>query len=170
MPVVIDGYNLLHAARSVEELCQLGRRQLCQMVAAWSQRVGEPVLLVFDGAEPSDALASQLHAEGIDVLYSGTGRSADEVVGEQVRVSSAPRRLLVVSTDRVIRQAARRRRCRHATSAEFVELMMRVLSQPGRPSSEPIEKRQGTPPDEVDEWLRRFGFDPQEESGHDSRL
>jgi len=167
MPVVIDGYNLLHAARGVEGCSQLGRRQLCEMVASWSQRVGEPVLLVFDGVAPSDALAGQLHAEGVDVLYSGAGRSADEVIGEQIRASSSPRRLIVVSTDRAIRQAARRRRCRHATSAEFLELMVRVLSRPPRVPSEPPEKRKGTPPDEVDDWLRRFGFDPEEESGHE---
>ena len=167
MPVVIDGYNLLHAARGMEGGSQLGRRQLCEMVAAWSRNTGEPVVLVFDGAAPSDALASQLHAEGVDVVYSGVGRSADEVINEQVRASSAPRRLMVVSTDRDIRQAARRRRCRYATSSEFLELMVRVLSRPPRVPSEPPEKRKGTPPDEVDDWLRRFGFDPEEESGHE---
>jgi predicted RNA-binding protein with PIN domain len=170
MPVVIDGYNLLHAARGVEGGSQLGRRQLCEMAAAWSQKVGEAVLLVFDGATPSDALASQLHAEGVDVLYSGAVRSADEVIGEQIRASSAPRRLMVVSTDRAIRQAARRRRCRSATSAEFLELMVRVLSRPPRLPAEPPEKRKGTPPDEVDDWLRRFGFDPEEDAGQDPRF
>lgn len=170
MPVVIDGYNLLHAARGVEGGSQLGRRQLCEMVAAWSHKTGESALLVFDGAQPSEALASQLHAEGVDVVYSGAGRSADEVIGEQIRASSSPRRLIVISTDREIRQAARRRRCRHATSADFLELMARVLSKPHRPQVEPPEKRKGTPPEEVDDWLRRFGFDPEEDAGQDSRF
>ena len=170
MPVVIDGYNLLHTARGVEGCSHLGRRQLCEMVAGWSHRTGEPALLVFDGAQPSEALASQLHAEGVDVVYSGADRSADEVIGEQIRVSSAPRRLIVISTDRAIRQAARRRRCPHATSAEFLELMARVLSRPQRPQVEPPEKRKGTPPEEVDDWLRQFGFDPEEDPGQDPRF
>ena len=169
MPVVIDGYNLLHAARGLEGGSQLGRRQLCEMVATWSRRAGEPALLVFDGAQPSDALASQLHAEGVDVVYSGAERTADEVIAEQIRASSAPRRLIVISTDRAIRQEARRRRCRHATSADFLELMARVLSRPQRPQVEPPEKRKGTPPEEVDDWLRRFGFDPEEDAAQDPR-
>jgi predicted RNA-binding protein with PIN domain len=170
MPVVIDGYNLLHAARGVEGCSQLGRGQLCEMVAAWSRRTGESALLVFDGAQPSEALASQLHGEGVDVLYSGAGQSADQVIDEHIRASSAPRRLTVVSTDRAIRRAARRRRCRHATSADFLELMVRVLSKPRRPQVEPPEKRTGTPPEEVDDWLRRFGFDPEEDSDRDARF
>lgn len=159
MPVIIDGYNLLHAARRCDEDGDLGRGQLCQLLGRWGRVARQEVLVVFDGAAPPEPLGRQLHGVGIEVIYSGPGRSADDLVVERIDASSAPRRLMVVSSDRQVRRAARRRRCGQVGSADFFEQVLRVLARGRRSEPEPPEKRAGPAPEEVDEWLRRFGYD-----------
>lgn len=160
MPVIIDGYNLLHAARGYDEDGDLGRGQLCQLLGRWGRAAQQEVLVVFDGSAPPEPLGRQLHGVGIEVIYSGPGRSADDLVVERIDASSAPRRLVVVSSDRQVRRGARRRRCPQVHSADFFEQVLRVLASGRRSESEPAEKRTGPAPEDVDEWLGRFGYDP----------
>ncbi|MFW6032614.1 MAG: hypothetical protein ACOCTI_04490, partial [Phycisphaeraceae bacterium] len=76
---------------------------------------------------------------------------------------SAPRRLIVVSSDHAVRRAARRRRATSWTSEQFLhELSIRLSTPPPEPAP-PVKRRPGDmPPEEVDRWLERFGFNPGE--------
>ena len=66
----------------------------------------------------------------------------------------------MVSTDRQIRQAARRRRCKIVRSEDFAKLLIRLSEAPPKgPPAEPPEKRRGLPPGEADKWLKEFGLD-----------
>jgi predicted RNA-binding protein with PIN domain len=163
MPVLVDGYNLLHATREYEEAADWGRQQLCRLLIEWAQRKREEVVVVFDGVAPRGALGEQLHGKGIGVIYSGAGRSADALIAQMIEASSAPRRLLVVSSDRQVQRAARRRRCRHVGSPVFFTGVVRALSTRRASAAEPAEKREGTAPQDVDRWLRQFGYDGKDE-------
>ncbi len=104
-------------------------------------------------------MARQIELTGITVDYS-RGRPADEVIIEHIRANSAPRRLTVVSTDREIRQAARRRRCKSVTSQDFAVLLEKLTEAPTqRRPSEPPEKTHGLSGKHVDEWMKEFGFE-----------
>jgi predicted RNA-binding protein with PIN domain len=164
MPVLVDGYNLLHATRQYEEVADWGRQQLCRLLIEWAQRKREEVVLVFDGVAPSGALAEQLHGKGIGVIYSGGSRSADALIAEMIEASTAPRRLLVVSSDRQVQRAARRRRCRRVGSPVFLAGVVKALSGRRASAAEPAEKREGTAPQDVDRWLRQFGYDAEDEA------
>ena len=163
MPVVVDGYNLLHATREYEEAADWGRQQLCRLLIEWARRKREEVVVVFDGAAPRGALAEQLHGKGIGVIYSGAGRSADALIAQMIEASSAPRRLVVVSSDRQVRRAARRRQCRLVASPVFFVGVVKALSGRRAQAAEPAEKRDGTAPQDVDRWLRQFGYDVKDE-------
>ena len=163
MPVLVDGNNLLHAARSAEEAGPLlGRSMLCDRLAEWAGRRGERVHVVFDGPAPEPALAKQIGNPGIAVSYGGR-LTADALLVEILETDSAARRLVVVSTDREIAQAARRRRARPIRSDEFWALVRQDLARPVRRSLEPSEKLHGLDPAATDQWLRDFGFDRQDE-------
>lgn len=99
----------------------------------------------------------------VELIYSGRGRSADQVIQEMVEADSAPRRLLVVSSDREIQKAARRRRAKVLASAELI----RVLASPPPPMTESKPgSRVGNATlsaAEVKRWLEQFGFDPKVE-------
>ena len=167
MPVLIDGYNLLHVARRLDEEGDFGRQQLCHMLGRWAGLTRQQVMVVFDGTQPSEGLGEQLHGRGVDVSYSGGGRTADQEIIERIAASTAPRRLTVVSSDRVIRRAAKRRRCVSVDSASFLETVLRRLVQAPRPRPEPPEKRAGLQPGETDEWLRLFRYDQDDEGSDD---
>ena len=164
MPVIVDGNNLLYAARAAQDGGPLmGRSLLCDALGKWSRRRGERVHVVFDGPAPSDGLASQIADAAIQVSYSG-GVSADAVVIEMLATDSAARRLLVVSSDRELAQAASRRRARSVRSEEFWALLRQDLARSLPRRIEPAEKVHGLGPEAAEEWLREFGLDEADSS------
>lgn len=159
MPVVIDGNNLLYAARAAGTSSLLiGRSMLCDTIGRWSKRTGERVHIVFDGPAPDAALATQIGNPAVEVSYSGPGRTADTVITYLIDADSAARRLLVVSTDRAIIRAAKRRRARATRSEDFWSNLTRDLARPVPVESEPKEKGDGLSPEATEEWLGLFGL------------
>ena len=158
MPVIVDGNNLLHFARQAEqEGPLLGRSLLCHKLGQWAQRRKERVHVVFDGPAPNRELAAQISGPIIQVSYSGS-RTADAVLKSILENDSAARRLLVVSSDREIARAAKRRRAQVMRSDEFWALVRLDLARPMPERVEPPEKWAGLEPAATDHWLREFGF------------
>jgi len=156
MLYLIDGNNLMHAMSDVG--VDVGRYGLCKLLAAL-QASGHRVHVVFDGPlRPANA-AGDIEGMGIEVSYA-TSRSADDVIADCIAASSAPRSLTVVSSDRQVRSAGRRRRCKTVTSQEFSRLVLKV-NAPSRPTapSEPPEKRDGLTGGQTRQWLKEFGYD-----------
>jgi hypothetical protein len=159
VPVVIDGNNLLYAARAAEDSGPLvGRSMLCSAVGEWASRRGERVRVVFDGPSPGKERAKQIADSRLQVTYSG-GVSADAALIGILNTDSAARRLLVVSSDREIVRAAKRRRARPIRSDEFWALVKQDLSRPPSKSPEPVEKKQGLDAERTEEWVREFGLE-----------
>ncbi len=158
MPVIVDGQNLLHAARRTEGRQQLSRAGLCNLLAEWAEKHAEQLGIVFDGSPPRRRSLRQPSGR-VHVAFSGPGRTADEVLIQHIDESSAPRRLLVVSSDRQIQKAAKRRRCRRAGSDAFCRMVLRQLAEPIKRPSEPAEKHEGLSPDQARDWLKEFGID-----------
>jgi predicted RNA-binding protein with PIN domain len=176
VPVVIDGNNLLHAAREAEATGLLpGRSMLCDAIGRWALRRRERVHVVFDGPAPAAALATQIAHPAIAVSYSGGGRTADAVLTDMIDNDSAARRLLVVSSDRAIIRAARRRRARPIRSDEFWRSLKRDLARPVSDGAEPEEKEAGLSPEATMQWLDEFGLNgplqrgPEDSPGSDAR-
>lgn len=160
MPVVIDGNNLLYAARAAGTSSLLvGRSMLCDTIGRWSKRTGQHVHVVFDGPAPDAALASQIGNPAIEVTYSGPGRTADAVIAYLIESNSAARRLLVVSSDREIARAAKRREARPIRSEDFWRELTRDATRRAPDEGEPEEKGAGLSPEATDEWLDWFGLD-----------
>jgi len=159
VPVLIDGHNLLHAARAAGDPDRpVGKLMLMQALGQWAERTGERIQIVFDGPAPSPGLAQQLSHAGVAMSFSGGGVSADTVILDILQSDSAARKLLVVSSDRAIVSAARRRRARPMGSDVFWAKLQRDLARPPRSELEPEEKRRGLEPDATDAWLREFGL------------
>lgn len=160
MPVLIDGNNLLYAARAEDGVePRTGRYLLCQALGQWAQRTGEKVHVIFDGPSPPPDLARQIGHDAIRVSYSGAGNDADTAVIRELESDSAARRLIVVSSDRQIVRVARRRRARPEKSEEFWHRVCRELARQVPAPAEPVEKRDGLAPQQSSEWLAEFGLD-----------
>jgi len=159
MPVLIDGNNLLFAARDADPERPPSRSTLCLRLAEWARRTGEKITVVFDGPAPGGGLARQIGSGPVAVCYSGPGRSADELLAHILESDSAARRLLVVSSDREVGRAARRRRARTVRSDAFWRLLLRQLSRRAPAAREPEAKRRGLDSGQVERWLREMGLE-----------
>ena len=155
MPVLIDGNNLLYAALEDDPERPPSRSVLCLRLSQWARRTGERVTVVFDGPVPPAGLREQTEHHPLNVIYSGTA-SADEVVTDIVNNDSAARRLIVVSSDREIAQAARHRKARAVRSDVFWAALRRELARPAPESQEPAEKATGLTGSQVQQWLREL--------------
>ena len=151
MPYLIDGNNLLFALK--EAGCDAGRSGLCALLGKLART--DRVKVVFDGP-PLPPSAGERAPAGVEVKCSGR-QTADKLIIAEIDANTAPRRLTVVSTDREIRKAARRRRCGVALSEDFAKDLLRAPKERPEPV-EPREKWSGLTGQEQAKWLREFGI------------
>lgn len=157
MPLIVDCYNVLHTTMP-PMLAGLDEAGLCRALARTPWASG-PITVVADGrVKPLGVVESPVDA--VDLVYAGSHRSADDLIIDLIDADSAPRRLTVVSSDRQIRAAARRRRAKDMTSDTFIDKLCGHLRRhkagpppPGRPRVEPL------PPEIVDRWKKHFGIE-----------
>jgi hypothetical protein len=155
MPLIVDANNLLHTTMP-QPLAGLDESRLCALLARgpWA---GDRVTVVCDGVGgPLDMRASP--SDRVELRFAGPNRTADDVIIAMIDADTAPRRLVVVSNDREIRRAARRRRARAWSCEMLIGELARTgaggdRSSAGLPADEPLDSGQ------VDHWLEQFGLD-----------
>jgi len=161
--LLIDGYNLLHAAGLARRTYGPGefertRRRLLKLLAVQLFRgERERTTVVFDARERLLGPTPPTTIDGIRVLFADG--DADSEIERLIQRNSAPRRLHVVSSDHRLQRAARRRRAKFFDSEAFLSrIAARPTPEERRQLAEPAEKREGlSAPAEVDAWLRAFG-------------
>ncbi|MBN1437383.1 MAG: NYN domain-containing protein [Sedimentisphaerales bacterium] len=169
MPYLFDGYNLYHAALKLPDFSSIVPRKLCALIAQDMQRLRQAAVVVFDGTEPRGQF-TPIEPDGfVKLIYSGPHREADDLLEQLIQRNTAPRRLIIVSSDRRIQKAARRRRAKAIRAHEYLEEMIRRASTPPRPK-DPPEKRLGVPPGQLGQWLDLFNIDPDEPPDELSRI
>ena len=91
-------------------------------------------------------------------VFPKHGKSADDIIIELVELSSAPRKLLVVTSDRRVAALARRGRARVIDSDRFLEQLAADAHRAStRPRSGPKETKVGD--QNAQAWLDQFGVD-----------
>ena len=158
MPYLVDGHNLLWAIHHHDEhFAPVDDRALCRLLARYGRSMHDRVELIYDGVGPPDKGAFYGH-RNLQVSFAGEGSDADTLIEHRVQTCTQPKRLVVVSTDRRVRTAARRAK---ATSVPSVEFWMRVLERLNRKRAapEPSGKRHGVSKQETRQWLKTFGLD-----------
>jgi|GEM_PF-293852 len=168
MPWLFDGYNLLHAFRKVsDEFSDLKAIPMCSYVAEDMRRMKDSATIVFDGFKLVEHKKYDQPAGPIVILYSGSNREADDLIEDQIAESFSPKRLVVVSSDNRLRQAARRRRCTSIKVNDYIHDMVSRLSKPEQKEREPGVKFSGLSKGEGKAWMKMFGLD--EESHQDGQ-
>jgi predicted RNA-binding protein with PIN domain len=158
MPVIIDGYNLLHSVQNIgEQSGAVSDVQLCRIVAEYLGLVGEQGVVVFDGIGPPEKSGFD-NIRNLEVVFSGQRSDADTVIENKIKASTAPKRLRIVSSDRRLRDAARARKATVTKSAEFWYDVQKRLSRK-KSKKEPSAKRRGISGNETSQWLKLFGLE-----------
>lgn len=176
--LLIDTSNVLHVTGVLpSHLAGLDVPGLARLISA-SRYGRRRAVLVCDGVGPvsaaggagaaGDAAAGMLattntapsgkEIAGLDVVYAGASQEADDVIELLIARDSAPRRLLVVSTDRRLVRAANRRRAQSITSEAFLRHLAvdsekpKAKPLPGYATQVPLNEYA------VGYWMSLFGY------------
>lgn len=154
--IIVDAFNVLHVTGVLDrDHAGPDIEDLAGLIAA-SRWAGVPTTLACDG--PGSGAAKFRPPAGVSVVFAGAGRDADSLIEEMIGGDSAPRSLRVVSSDRRLQRAARKRRAGWISSEDF----LRGLNHDAQRSGTRIGASAPGPavplPDEaVARWLERFG-------------
>lgn len=149
MPLLIDTYNVLHVVGVLPpDLAGLDPLSLATLIAS-SRYADDSPRLICDGT-PRPGIPTSVGPVAIE--YAGGGIKADDLIATLVDASTAPRRLIVVSTDREVRAHAARRKCKVLTSEAFLAHLAADATSITKPSHE------GIPHQDVATWIDQFNL------------
>ena len=164
--LLIDGYNLLHAAGLARvryapgDLERARHRLLAMICEKLSPAEQMRCTVVFDSGEHApDAARERKHHE-VRVLFAPPGFEADDLIEELIAQHPAAKQLIVVSGDHRLHKAASRRGARPVDSDRFWDRLQR------RPDARTSLVPEATPPPPTEPgsisaataaWLREFG-------------
>jgi predicted RNA-binding protein with PIN domain len=164
--LIIDGYNLLHAAglarvRYAPGDLERARQRLLGMI---SEKLSPQELMrctvVFDSKQsPAAVVSREAQHHEMRVLFAPSGYEADDLIEQLIQQHSAPRQLLVISGDHRLHKAARRRGAQPIDSDPFWERLRNrqdqratLIPEPGSPPPRSLPPSAATA-----FWLREFG-------------
>lgn len=158
--LLIDGYNLLHAAglartsyrpdelrRQREKLLRLVARHLSPAELA-------RVTVIFDARDPTIDRPHRIRIAGMSVVFARPEGDADLVISRWLDQHPAPRHVTLVSGDRVLQRAARSVGAQWQESADF---WTDLADRARRRAPQAPEKPEGLSAAEAGEWIRWFG-------------
>ena len=144
--------------------------------------------VVFDAANPPRDRPHQFRISGIDVRFAVGYPEADDLLEELIASHSAPKQLAVVSSDHRVQAAARRRNCAVFDAQPWLDDLLegrvrlaarargggrgrgagqgggeqggdeRRGGKQGPSDSDATDRRGDLDGEQVDRWLREFGF------------
>ncbi len=149
--LIIDGYNLLGLRGGLRGDVEAKREQLIRDLAGYRQRKGHPVTVVFDGWRAGHPVEHAEWREGLEVVYSRQGETADTVVKRLAERYGSD--CAVVSSDHEIVNFARVHGSTVLTSGEFETRLQMSGARPaarkrGGEDGEPVRrdpKKKGNP-------------------------
>jgi predicted RNA-binding protein with PIN domain len=157
MRIIVDGYNFIGRDKGLRGDLEKKRRLLIEQLSAYRRIKGFPVTVVFDGG---DFGGEREQTGGIEVIYSGRGVTADEVIcrmAEELREGCT-----VASSDREVQRRVRSSGGISIYSGEFEKRLQAAL-HPAAPSEKELMEKARL--DETEEPLR-----PAEKKGNPRKL
>ncbi|MBX3317178.1 MAG: NYN domain-containing protein [Phycisphaeraceae bacterium] len=165
--LLIDTYNVLWLSAALDprapELTPVGLLR----AIAHSRYRRHPVRMVCDGHPATgEGIPANSYGETVftvrlgpaEVIYSGRSGSADDVIERIIDAHTAPRDLVVVSSDRRIKRAATRKRSRSIASNVFLAQVMADRTRAPMPAIPAFVQEIPLSSSAVDLWRIEFGL------------
>jgi predicted RNA-binding protein with PIN domain len=110
--VIVDGYNIVHAwvplKRLLDVSLEAARDKLVERLAVYAMVTGSEVTVVFDAHHSAARTNSEELVEGVRVLFTRRGHSADHVIERIAYAATAAGDAITVATsDRTQRDLVR---------------------------------------------------------------
>lgn len=162
--LLIDGYNLMHAAGLARERYAQGDLERCRNRLLSLVRHGltkeqrANTVVVFDGRNAQGYDEPEFRFHGIQVFFSRADEEADDVIEQLIASHSFPKQLRIISSDHRLHKAGRARRSEVTDSEEFLNELEKGTR---RKKSHTIQNAPPLPEKPVDtdaeQWLAEFG-------------
>jgi predicted RNA-binding protein with PIN domain len=154
---IVDGYNLMHFLGLVRPQGPKSLEKSRIALQEWLRkshgaRIAN-VTLVYDGRFSERPKQEIQDDHGLRVQFS-TGESADDLIEELLRHHTQPQRLTIVSNDRRIQEAARRRGAIPSSCNDYLDAIMEQGHAP--PPIPKVPEKPAASADEVAHWLKEF--------------
>jgi uncharacterized protein len=147
MHLIIDGYNLLHAHRSLINLnsaqLQWERQRLLDRLSTYQKRKACEVTVIFDGWQEGWSTETREKKKGIEVIFSKLGEKADEVIKRLVKEKGSG--TIVITSDRDVARFAQRMDTAVIASEQFREKL----------EERPSDMFEGSPEEEKREMKKK---------------
>jgi predicted RNA-binding protein with PIN domain len=167
MPLLIDGYNLLHVSgvfgrgTALTELHRSREALLAFLASSLEPAERTLTTIVFDAAGAPPGLPQSYLHEGINVQFARDPGNADELLERIIAAHDTPRRLVVVSSDHRVQRAARRRRASAVDSDRWWADLCSERRHKGAGLPTPPQKPTANlSAGEVDYWVSEFSDAP----------
>ena len=158
MAYLIDGNNLLGRIAPQELRERTGRDGLVVRLLAFQRVTRARIHLVFDGNPEPTPTDVPVNAKFV-VHYPGEGQSADDVIRDMILGQADKRRFFVVTSDRALRELAKKQGIEAITSDVFARELKSAIRE-GKKMRE-LDKRTETPTSlEVKLWDEVFKSKP----------
>lgn len=153
MKYLIDAYNVLHCAHILPEPWGY-MPQVDGLAAFIAQSRLRSVVLICDGTMPTELTEETCDSfPGVRIIFAGGGQDADTRIEQILQRTSHARDMVVVSNDRRVQAAGRRRKATVVRSEDFLR---QVLNQTPEKSD---RKAPAQTEAEIEHWLATFTTD-----------
>jgi predicted RNA-binding protein with PIN domain len=134
--ILVDGYSLMHnwpqLAPGKPRHSAEARDELIRRLTLYRDAIGTPITIVFDGSGPRGGKTPPTPAPELEVLYSRSGQTADDII-ERVAVRLQPfGEMLAVTDDYAERDTVFYHGGMAVSCFNFIEDVENVLQEQGR--------------------------------------
>jgi len=156
MPYLIDGSNLIGHMPTLELRDTRSKRRLVAQLLIFQSIKKTKIILVFDGPPDPELLGKKYRRKEFTILWPDQEESADTLIKQRAQMQSDLRHLIVVSSDREIKNFAHEIGAKVLNCKEFHMLLKTALKE--YKESQAMNKKDITlSPLEVDHWMEIFG-------------
>ena len=177
--LLIDGYNVVspvagprsRGSRLVTH--DWLRRERMLLITRLAKHLPASIVdqtcVVFDASDPPKDRPSEYQVDGMAIRFAVDYPEADDLIEELITKHSAPKQLMVVSSDHRVQNAAKRRGCETFDSQPWLDALLdhrldiqglaKKESGQGRGGATDGKPSSDIDPDEVEQWMKDFGFE-----------
>jgi predicted RNA-binding protein with PIN domain len=149
MPYLIDGHNLIGRFPGIELEDPEDERKLLEVLAVFARHSRHKTVIFFDRGLPGSGPPLRA-GRMITAHFIPAPRKADDAILDFLRARKDTRGYTVVSSDREVRDRARRAGAKVVSSEQFAREVL-ALARKGE------KEKPSDNPKDIEEWLRLFG-------------
>lgn len=160
MPLLIDGHNLIGQVPTIELSDPDDEFQLVLLLRRYAAgKRGRRIVVVFDGGVYGHP--ANLNGYGVTCYFARSPKDADRELIRRIRAIRRRGEWQVVTSDRAVAGEARAHGIKVVPAATFA----RHLERPPAPATSTEDKHRERPlsQHEIEEWLRLFGVEDEED-------